>query len=93
VKDRVTLLRIALLYSENVLKSGIEGSWILKIFKNPYPDAITISKNCPTLGGKPAICSSKILKYELEANNCNRMMVNLVCKIFLMFVYDQLVLS
>jgi hypothetical protein len=58
VKDRVTL-RISLLYSENALKPGIEGSWILKIFKNPDPDAITISKNCPKHGGKPSICSSK----------------------------------
>jgi hypothetical protein len=46
-------LGISLLYSENVLKPGIEGSWILKIFKNPDPDAITISKNCPTLGESP----------------------------------------
>jgi hypothetical protein len=72
-------LRISLLYSENVLKPGIEGSWILKIFKNPDPDCYNnvkeLSKKAPNLW-------FQILKYQLEANNCNRMMVNLVCKKF-----------
>jgi hypothetical protein len=86
-------LRISLLYSEIVLKPGIEGSWILKIFKNPDPECYNNVKELPNTGGKAPNLWFQILKYQLEANNCNRMMGNLVCKIFLMFIHDQLVLS